>query len=407
MLSNMTVEFETLSTESARRNATVQNGRPKLIVALIWGLLVLVLLLGFVYYFRLERTSSVLGFRARKAFVLRAYDHFLGFHFTVTDTYIPGTLGPVQIRIYAPVGAKNPPPVILIHGFAPDGNKDGYLNAVAYRLASMGFLVTLPTIPAETHYAVRSSDMTVIGDAIRWTAQTAHQKVSLFGISFSGGLVIPAAAPPAVAKYVKLIFSISGYNNLDSIARYYIRERVNDPYGHPYLGTPPGPLVIVSPYLDDLVPPNDALALGSAIFDQNRGNVSPSDNPALRQMTPAEVNEFKELQTMQAPEMRRRYLHSLERHRAEIAAISPSSVLRQLQVPLYLLHGTHDPVFPEGEVEWTRQETAGKPDVHILVTPWLGHAFVGQPATLWQKFQVLNFCEGMFYRAARRIPIAP
>ena len=65
----------------------------------------------------------------------------------------------------------------------------------------------------------------------------------------------------------------------------------------------------------------------------------------------------------------------------------------------------HDPVFPEGEIEWMKQQTRGNPDVHILVSPWISHAFAGEPATRWQRFEVINFTEKMLYRAAHRVSL--
>src|SRR5579871_4952243 len=239
--------------------------------ALILASSATVLFLAFVYYFRLVRVSSVLGFKEGDSRVLRVYNRFLGFHPDLSDTVIPGRLGPIQMRIYTPRGAKNPPPAVLIHGFADKGNREVYLNFVAYQLAGMGFMVTLPTVPSETHQQVRASDLSVIGDSIRWTAERAHQKVSVFGISFSGGLVIPAAAQPAVSPDVKLVFCLSGYDDLDRIAKYFIHESVFDPHGHRYEGNPPGPLVVSSQYLDDLVPPDEAAAVGSAVYAANRG----------------------------------------------------------------------------------------------------------------------------------------
>src|SRR5947208_1080937 len=105
----------------------------------------------------------------------------------------------------------------MIHGLVPFGNRDGYLDAVANNLAEMGYLVILPNVPAETQYEMQTSDLAVIGDTIRWAAQKTGQKVSVIGASFGAGLATTAALQPSVVAYVKLIFSLSGYYNLDTI----------------------------------------------------------------------------------------------------------------------------------------------------------------------------------------------
>jgi hypothetical protein len=44
-----------------------------------------------------------------------------------------------------------------------------------------------------------------VDDVVRWSALTSGQQVSLFAISYSGGMVITAAAVPEFADYVKMI----------------------------------------------------------------------------------------------------------------------------------------------------------------------------------------------------------
>jgi pimeloyl-ACP methyl ester carboxylesterase len=364
--------------------------------------------LGITYSFRMLRASFVLGFRNGKPRPLRIYDRFFGYHPAMTDLSIPGAMGQVQLRVYSPAGDRHPMPILMVHGFAPDGNKDGYLNRVAFSLTEMGYMVILPNVPAETHFEMRASDLTVIADAIRWSANTTGQKVSVFGISFGAGLAIPAAVQPSVAGDVKLIFSLSGYNDLDSIARYYLHDRVNDPSGSPYPGNPPGPLVIVSPYLGELVPPRDFPALRKELdlLKQTQGRKLTDNDPSVVHLSDSQQKELTELETVNTAQMHQLYLDTLIRHRAEIAAISPSSVLRDLKVPLFVLHGQNDPVFPEGEIEWMRKEVAGNRNAHILVSPWIAHAFVGQPATRWEKLRVIYFGSQLLHAASRPSPIA-
>jgi pimeloyl-ACP methyl ester carboxylesterase len=360
--------------------------------------------LGGCYAFRMLRAASVLHHVIEKPLILRAYEHFFGTHFTVLDTSIPGTSGPVQIRIYSPIGVKNPPPIILIHGFARDGNRNDYLNLIASHFASVGFLVVLPTVPGESHDQMVYSDLIVIADTIRWTAHATAQQVAVFGISFGGGLVIPASAQPSVVGDVKLIVSYSGYNSLESIARYYLHDRVNDPNGRPYGGHPLGPLLITSPYLKELVPLRDVPALSSVVarLDQNGGRPLKPNDPAVLALDSDQRQEFYELQTVSTPQMRKLYLNALSRHSAEMATISPSSVVKNLKIPLFVLHGTDDPAFPEGEIEWMRKESAGNPNVHFLVSPWFSHVSVGQPATTCQKLRVINFFAEVFSRVASK-----
>lgn len=380
--------------------------KPRYVLA---GIIVaLSLCLASTFTFRMLRASYVLGFRNGKPRPLRIYDRYFGFPVNLADITIPGTLGPVQLRVYTPGGDHHPIPLLMVHGFALSGNRDGYLNKVANSMAQMGYMVILPNIPGETQYQMRPSDMTVIADAICWSAQTTGEKVSVFGISFGAGLAIPAAVQPSVTGDVKLIFALSGYNNLDSIGRYYLHDRVDDPSGNPYLGNPAGPLLIVNGYLGELVPPKDLPAMRRQldILNADRDRRVIDDGTTLLHPDARAQKELDELQTVHTPQMHQLFIDALTRHRAEMAAISPSSVLRTIQVPIYILHGQNDPVFPEGEVEWMRLELAGNRNAHILVSPWIAHAFVGQPATLWERLRVINFGAQLLYEASRRSPIA-
>jgi pimeloyl-ACP methyl ester carboxylesterase len=251
----------------------------------------------------------------------------------------------------------------------------------------------LPNLPAETHFEMRTADLRVIADTIRWTSETTGEKVSVLGASFGGGLAVAAALQPSVAQDVKLIFSLSGYYNLHSIARFYIHDQVYDPNGHPYSGEPPGPLLILAQYLDELVPPNELKRLEAEmiVLKRNQGFQFTDRDPSVADLTQTERHDLNQLQTVDTPEIHQRYMDILERHREDIAAMSPSGVVKGLNVPLYVLHGQDDRVLPEGDIEWMRKVLQGNPNAHILVTPWIGHAVIGQPATVRQKLDVARF----------------
>jgi pimeloyl-ACP methyl ester carboxylesterase len=370
--------------------------------------LLAVITIASTYAFRMIRAVQVFAFLQNKPRPLRIYDRFFGYRRVFTDDRIPGSTGPIDVRIFTPQGKADVKPILMVHGLVPYGNRDGYLDAVADNLAGMGYMVVLPNVPAETDYEMRTSDLMVIGDTIRWAAQKTGQKVSVIGVSFGGGLAIPAALAPSVAADVKLIFSLSSYYNLDSIARYYLHDPVYDPGGHQYPGDPPGPLLILSPYLSELVPPNqfDALENELQVLKHNQGRHLTDRDPTVRRLTTAEQHKLNELETVDTPEIHQRYMDILVRHHDDFAALSPSNALKHLNVPLYVLHGDKDAVFPEGEVEWMRKDLADNKNAHILVTPWIGHALIGQPSTLVQKLAVANFGADLLVAMSRSAPVS-
>lgn len=396
-----------------RRAADAESRTRRVTHATMWWTLACLAMLvpGFIavsHYFQLLRVAAVLGFGQRQPSALIAYDRLFNHVSAVRDTAISGTQGPVSLRIYTPSGVRNPAPILLVHGFADSGNQDPYLNDVAKRLAPMGFLVVLPTIPGETDFEMRRSDLTVVEDTIRWVAEDTHQKVSVLGVSFGGGLVVPAAANPRVSNYVKLIICLSAYNDLESIGRYFIHDSVLDPQGRPYQGTSPGPLLIAGPYLDELVERADISDMRALVnrFIRNKAQPLPPSDPVLSRVSARDREEYEQLQSVQSAEMRNRFRKLLARHHEEFEAISPSSVLPGLRIPIYILHGVGDPVFPEGEAEWMRQELKHNPHAHILITPWISHVFVGAPASKLDHWRTMQFCAQMLGQAANREPLA-
>ena len=358
------------------------------------------------YNYQLLRASVILAHNYERPAVLRMYESLVGYKVEMSDFTINGANGPIQMRMYRPL-KRNPAPMVLVHGLVASGNRHEYMNYVAQHLAKVGFLVIMPTLPGESHFEMLPSDLTVIADAVHWTAQYSGQKVSLVGNSFSGGLIIPAAVQPEAVGRVKVIFCNSGYYNLDSIGRYFIRDKVLDPDGRPYKGEPPGPMVIAAEYLGELVPKGDLADLTAAVqgYNANDGFELPASNPVMARLTPREREEFQHIMAADDPEFKARYRGVLERHKDEIAAISPSSVLPNLHIPLYVLHSSIDPVFPVGEVTWIQKATRGNPNVHVLVSPWVLHVKVGFPASPWQKFLVIQFCAKMLQEAAEVKPL--
>jgi len=373
-------------------------------LALIAAAPILLVTAALAYNYQLLRVASVLGFRDKQPAILTAYDHLFNHHFEVRDAAIAGTLGPVNLVIYSASGVRNPAPIILVHGFADAGNRDPYLNDVAKRLAPMGFLVILPTIPGEAASEMRRSDLLVIEDTIRWAAENTHQKVAVLGVSFGGGLVVPAAAAHSVSKYVKLIVCISGYNDLESIGKYFIHDPVLDPEGKPYQGNSPGPLLITAPYLNELVDTRDISDMKLLVhrFLMNKAQPLPPDDPVLSSVNGRDRKEYEQLQSVQSEEMKDRFRQLLARHKDDFDAISPSHVLRDLRTPIYILHGVSDSIFPSGEAEWMREESKNNPNAHILITPWISHVFVGSPASRLDRWRTMQFCTQMLTRAAHR-----
>ena len=334
------------------------------------------------------------------------YERFFRYAHTITQVNVQGSGGEMlDLRVYEPSGRRRPPTIVVLHGTAPEGNRTETLNRLAQALVHQGFRVVLPTLPAETKYDMAESDLQVIADTIQWASKTADgDTVSVFGVSFGGGLAIPAAAMPEAKGHVRLILDISGYNDLRSVARYYIHEPVVDPTGTPYPKDGPlgGAILFLKRYLDELVPADDVAPIHVAIERTLAAGRFPvlEDDPLLRDLTPQQRTRFVHLEIVDTPEVRQLYLALIARHDADFARVSPSSVLWTLDVPLYVLHATSDRDLPEGEAEGMRAEVRPGSDSHFLITPWMQHATIRYSVPWRERIRVGSFFAAVLSRAA-------
>lgn len=365
------------------------------------------LIAGAVRLYSLLRAASVIYGLSLTAppLIVRAYTKFSRHIAAETDFSIPGKNGPVPLRVIYPRDHPNAPIVVLAHGLAPEGYRDGLLNVLAFRLAEIGLRVVIPNLSAEQHRLMRSSDTDDIGATIQWSTAISRQRVSLFGISFGGGLAIDTADRPEYAGLLKLVFSDAGYNSIDRLGHYYIGERVNRPDGRPYSESPPelGPLLMAFQYLGEMVPAQDVPVFTKVIFGHA---LSQSGGPAPPDaLTPSQRLLYDDLRTVGSPAMREKYHRLLERHRIELAAISPYRHMNGLRAPLYILHGLDDNSIPPGEAEWTLSEVPPGAEVHVLITPWITHAILRGHVSLREKIRIGNFVCQVLNAAFRPAPL--
>ena len=340
--------------------------------------------------------------------VLRAYSRAVRRTPVTTDLWIQGRGGPLEIRVMVPKDSPDAPMIVLVHGFATTGIRDGLLNAFAQRLCWMGLKVVMPDIKSEKLLRMDRSAVTDVDDAIRWSAMNSGQKVSVLGVSFAGGLVITAVTNPEYADYVKMTFSISGYNSINRLGKYYLRDDVRGPNGQRYSGTPvPNALTpIALQYLDELIPRKDIEPLSNAIRTMV-GQKGSSDSPQTDSLSADQRALLNDLLNGRTPEMRARYRALLERHRTDLACISPMGKIHDVRGSLFILHGYADETIPVGEAEWTRAEGIHQRNVKVLMTSWINHSVLVPRSAFEDKFRVVYFVSEMLDEALHPVSLPP
>ena len=375
-------------------------------VALVCAILLLLVSTAAFVAPLLSAASLVYGMSLTKPpRIVRAYSRFFQHAPLTTDFVIQGRSGPLQIRMMTPTGLPDAPIIVVVHGFSPIGNQDPLLNTLAVRLCRDGLRVVMPSVTSESSLRMSKTALNDIDDAVSWSAKTSGQQVSLFGISFSGGPVISAAAVPAYSDYIKMIFCLSGFNSIDRLGRYYLHDYVTGPGGRPYAGTPPAAALapMALQYLDELVPADSVQVLTGPLKAILSG-VPGQDAARNASLTSEQSDLLEDLLNVRTEAMRARYHALLERHREELAAISPKGKIGNVRGMLYILHGSADTTIPEGEAEWTQQETS--PNMRVLITPWLNHATLDPHAPVWDKLRAGYFVSQMLETAKRPAPLS-
>lgn len=374
------------------------------------GLLLLLLAPAGVTGFRMMRAASLMyGMTyATPPLILRAYSRAFRYVPVTSDLWIQGRRGPLEIRVMAPEGLPNAPIIVLVHGFASDGIRDALLNALAQRLCRSGVKVVMPGIVSEQRLRIDRTAVSDVDDAIRWSAMTSGQEVSVFGISFSGGMVISAAAQPDYANYVKMIFCVSGYNSIDRLGRYYLHDDVRGPDSQRYAVTPPADALapMAAQYLDELVSREDIGPLSEAILAMFTQTASTNAH-AANSLTEQQRVLLDDLLNARTEAMRARYHAVLERHRAELAYISPRGKINNIHGSLYVLHGYMDQRIPRSAAEWTRDEAKNNNNVKVVISSWINHSILIPDVPFREKLRVVHFVSDMLEEALRRVPLQP
>jgi hypothetical protein len=345
---------------------------------------------------------------ATSPLIIRAYSRAFRQTPVTTDLWIQGRGGPLEIRVVSPKDLPNAPIIVLVHGFAPDGIRNGLLNAFAQRLCWGGLKVVMPDIKSEKLLRIDRAAVTDVDDAIRWSAMISGQKVSVFGISFSGGLVISAAANQDFTNYVKTALCVSGYNSIARVGVFYLHEDVKGPDSQRYSETPPPDALalIALQYLNELVPPDDTGPLSEALRTVFSQRGSPNAL-TMASLTAQQRELLDDLLNVRTQAMRARYHAVLERHRAEWDYISPMGKISNLHGSLYVLHGYGDQRIPTEEAEWTRVEGEHKSDVNVVISPWINHSILVRRTSFREKLRVMYFVSKMLDEALHPVPLAP
>ena len=304
--------------------------------------------------------------------------------------------GPIRARLYTPKGIANAPGIMIVHGVHHLGIDDPRLVAFARAMSAGGIQVLTPEILSLTDYKVDAHSIDLIGNAARDFSQSLHQKVGVLGISFGGGLSLVAASDPRYAPFIQFVLSIGAHDDLERVSQFFISNKITRPDGttlqmaaHEY-----GPLVLIYSHLDDFFPPADVANAHEALRLLLWEKVDDSRRFAER-LSPASRAKMELLYNHNIDPLAPEISQVIAQRHSEMADVSPHGHLRDLHVPVLLLHGAADNVIPPTELLWLEHDLPPSDLVASLTSPVLSHASLEGKPTLLDNLRLVHFMAKM------------
>jgi dienelactone hydrolase len=308
-------------------------------------------------------------------------------------------------RRYRPDGVRAPPVALVLHGVHPRGIDEPRLQAFARALASVGLEVHTPELP---ELAAFHAEPRLITDIAHCAAalQRAHgqQRVGAFGISFAGGLLLLAAASREGDAALDYVVALGAHDDMRRLARFYAGSPIAGPPGGEAYPAPPkahpyGGRILASWYATDLFGAEaDVARRALTLHLQERYR----EAKALRaQLSAPARSRFDAVLGEPTPALQPVLLAAAQRHGGELASLSPAGKLAGLRVPVFLVHGTGDPVVPSSETAWLARDVPKRALRRVLITPALRHAEGSGAPTATDGLRLVAFLAAVLREAGR------
>jgi pimeloyl-ACP methyl ester carboxylesterase len=200
-------------------------------------------------------------------------------------------------------------PLVLVHGYSPEGKDDRRVQQAAALLARAGFDVVVPTIPGLARGRLRPDDVAPVVA----TLAARREPTVMISVSVGAGPALLAAAQPAVRDRVRVVLSLGGYASATELVRFFLT-------GDYRWGTIRG-------HVD-----HDPEVVRQFV----EANADLLDAPAREILT----NPSRTASLLATPP---------PRLASALDQLSPERVASQIRARLVLVHGTHDRAVPYTE----------------------------------------------------------
>lgn len=299
----------------------------------------------------------------------------------------------LRSRRYRAADRESASALILLHGVHRLGIDEPRLQRLARAFAASGVEVHTPELPQLLGLEVDPrviAQIAATADALR--ARHHGRKPGAFAISFTGGLVLMAAATERGAHSLAFVAAVGSHCDLRRVALHFAGERARGPEGMlaPPALDPYGGRVLVAAYAHALFSAADAPlareALGLYLSEQYAAG-----RAAVTRLSPAGAARLAPVLAQDGHGVAPLLRELAGTQRTSLAALSPAGHLKHLRVPVLLMHGTGDPIVPSTETAWLAREVPRERLDHVLITPLLRHAEASVAPAVRDQLAVVNF----------------
>jgi acetyl esterase/lipase len=251
---------------------------------------------------------------------------------------------PIPVRVYRPKDEEEPlPGILLIHGAVEGGAFDSRFVALARAMAIRGATVATPDLPSLRKFGLDAEDPARIAAIARWFSDrkdlVEDRAVALVGISVGGSYALVAASRPEVKERISMVLAFGAYANLyDLLVRW-----MTDPNpGVPELLDPQteGRRLVLLGNVERLVSDQEQEFVEESIRRILYGRPEPT---APERLSP-ESERVLQVAASEGPVEPEVVDEMLAPLLPDLSALSPDGMAPCPECPIFLLHGTNDPI---------------------------------------------------------------
>lgn len=327
---------------------------------------------------------------------------------TTRDIDVPARHGSIHARLYVPASSDGHT-IAVFPGVHGGGVDEPRMSLLCTKLAAEGLTVLAAPLPELRIYTIRPRSTDDIEDVAGWLAAqhdlTPSGRIGLVGVSFAGGLALVAAGRPSLQGKLDLVTALGSQGDLPRAMRYLCTGELPDGTMQPQHDY--GPVVILLAGLAHFAPPEQVEPLRHAVTTFLDASSEDTTDPPKSLVLFAEARRLEEA----LPEPARTAMHWVNTRDVKTmgpkllpfieelggaAALSPERS-PATQVPVFLLHGSHDNVIPYTETPRLEAylRAQGNARVMSLLTPLISHANVAAAPSVTEVWKLIRFWAAM------------